>query len=87
MCLKLLLTLATGQDILSQNVFLEYVMMNSLFDSLVRLMSDPILRNEHGHDAVVLLTLFVNYRKHEGANPYVVQLSILADEYALAGMT
>lgn len=85
MCLKLLLTLATGQEILSQNVLLEYIMINSLFDPLVRLLSDPILRNEYGHDAVILLTLLVNYRKHEGGNPYVVQLSILADELALNG--
>lgn len=84
LCLKLLLILVTGGDNVSQNVLLEYVMMNSCFDSLIRLLSDPTLRVDFGHDAVVLLTLLVNYRKHEG-NPYVVQLSILADEQALNG--
>jgi hypothetical protein len=49
-------------------------MINSLFDSLVKLLSDPVLRNFHGHEIVILLTLLVNYRKHEGTNPYVVQL-------------
>lgn len=85
MCLKLFLVLITGTDNVSQNVLLEYVMINSLFDSLVRLLSDPTLKAEHGHDVVILMTLLVNYRKHEGANPYVVQLSILADELALNG--
>lgn len=85
MCLKLFLIFATGQDILGQNVFLEYFMVNSLFDSIVRLLSDPILRNEYGHDGILLLLFLVNYRKHEGGNPYVVQLSILADEMALNG--
>jgi hypothetical protein len=74
LCLKLFLILVTGTDIVSQNILLEYVMINSLFDSLVKLLSDPVLRNFHGHEIVILLTLLVNYRKHEGTNPYVVQL-------------
>ncbi|KAI9579757.1 armadillo-like helical domain-containing protein 3 isoform X2 [Glossina fuscipes] len=85
MCLKLLLVLVTGTDNVSQNVLLEHLMMNTLFDSFVRLLSDPTLRTQHGHDIVILLTILVNYRKHEATNPYVVQLSILADELALNG--
>lgn len=85
MCLKLLLVLITGTDNVSQNVILEYIMINSLFDSLLRLLSDPILRAQYGHDVVILLTLIVNYRKYDAANPYIVQLSILADELALNG--
>lgn len=85
MCIKLLLVLVTGTDNVSQNILLEYVMINSLFSSLIRLLSDPLLRAEFGHDVVILLTLLVNYRKYEAANPYIVQLSILADELALNG--
>lgn len=84
MCLKLLLVLVTGTDV-SQNVLFEYLMMHSLFDAFVRLLSDPTFRTQHGHDIVILLTILVNYRKHEATNPYVVQLSILADELALNG--
>ncbi|XP_063708769.1 armadillo-like helical domain-containing protein 3 [Culicoides brevitarsis] len=85
LCLKLMLALVTGTDIINKNVLLEYVMINNLFESIILLLSDPISRVEMGHDAVILLTLIVNYRKNEGPNPYVFQLSLLADEQALNG--
>lgn len=78
--------LVTGCNNVNQNILLEYIMINNrLFDSCVRLLSDPTLRQLHGHDVVILLTLLVNYRKNESANPYIVQLSILADELSLNG--
>ncbi|XP_055527570.1 armadillo-like helical domain-containing protein 3 [Wyeomyia smithii] len=84
-CIKLLFTIVTATDNLNQNTLVECLMVNNLFDSFKKLLSDPTARQEYGRDIVVLLTLLVNYRKNEGANPYVVQLSLLDEELALHG--
>lgn len=85
MYLKLLLIIVTGIDNVSQNILIEYLIVHSQFDAFINLLRDSSLRAKHGHDVVILLTILVNYRKHEATNPYVVQLSILADELALNG--
>lgn len=39
LCLKLLLILAAGADNVSSNALLEYLMVNSVYESLVHLLS------------------------------------------------
>ena len=85
LCLNLLLIICTGVDNVSRNTLVEYIMINSVFESLIHLLSHSESRSLHGHTCILILTLLVQYRKYESANPYVVKLSILDQEMSLHG--
>lgn len=87
LALKYLLALVTQIENVNDNLFLEYFMQNNgLFEAVIHIVSDPKSRQLYGRDAVLLLTILLQYHKYESENPYVVKLSILDDEMALTGL-
>merc|ERR1719277_302125 len=85
LCLQLLLVLTSGTDNVSNNTLLEYLMINSVFESLVGLLGQVSYRKRHGPKTVTVLALLVQFRKYESSNPYILQLSILDQELVLHG--
>uniref|UniRef100_A0A1X7TJB2 Uncharacterized protein n=1 Tax=Amphimedon queenslandica TaxID=400682 RepID=A0A1X7TJB2_AMPQE len=57
LCLKFILIILTSIDNISQNVMLEYFMLNSIFEALVSTFFHPDAREHHGYDAAVALAL------------------------------
>ena len=75
----------TGTDNVSSNTLLEYLLINPVFDSLILMLAQSDLRAKHGHQAITILTILVQYRKHDSTNPYILNLSILEQELVLHG--
>lgn len=72
---------------MDENVFIDYFMLNSsLFEALITIVSELKSRIMLGKDALLLLTLLLQYRKYESENPYVGKLSLLDSELALTGL-
>lgn len=60
-------------------------MCNLIKIIIFQLLCNATYRLNFGRDVILLLTLLMNYRKPEAANPYIVKLSILDDELSLNG--
>lgn len=85
--LKYLLSLVTQVENVNDNLFMEHFMVNnSLFEAIIQIVSDSTGRSLHGRDALLLLTILLQYKKYDAENPYIVKLSILDDEMALTGL-
>lgn len=85
LCLKLLLIfIVTPSDNLNENLLIEYLMNENIFESLIKLVQiHSTKKSDIGTDVVLIIILLANYRKNECRNPYIVQLSIFANEAAL----
>ena len=59
---------------------------NSIFEALIQIISSSSGRALLGSDALLLLTILLQYQKYDSENPYIVKLSILDDEMALTGL-
>lgn len=85
--LKYLLALATQVENTNDNLFLEHFMFNnSIFEAIIQIISSSTGRALLGGDALLLLTILLQYQKYDSENPYIVKLSILDDEMALTGL-
>ncbi|XP_050528381.1 armadillo-like helical domain-containing protein 3 isoform X2 [Daktulosphaira vitifoliae] len=85
LCLQLLLTIVTGTDNLSDNRIICHLMSNSVFESLIEILSNNIYRTYHGCDSILLLTLLMSVESDKQTNPYIVKLSLLDKEDVLNG--
>ncbi|XP_040574114.1 armadillo-like helical domain-containing protein 3 [Lepeophtheirus salmonis] len=88
-CLTLLLIFATGGSNVAitgspTNKFIISGKEEKLFKVLVHLLNDDETKEEHRTTSVLLLTILVQYRKHESENSFAVQLSLLDEEVALS---
>jgi hypothetical protein len=60
-----------------------FFFFNDFYFFIKKIISQHKSRLSHGRDALMLLTLLLQYQKYESENPYIGKLSILDDELAL----
>lgn len=86
-CVKFILIVLTGVDNLNENQLIEYLMVEDIFESLIQIVHFHRLTNGDemikASDIVMIIILLCNYHKYQSTNPYICNLSILADEQIL----
>lgn len=86
-CVKFILIVLTGVDNLNENQLIEYLMVEDVFESLIQIVHLHRLTNGDemikATDIVMIIILLCNYHKYQSTNPYICNLSILADEQIL----
>ncbi|KAI2803984.1 hypothetical protein BLOT_008124 [Blomia tropicalis] len=81
--LKLMLIFVTFNSDIDTNPFLDQLMSDQLFDSLVHMINS--LEQQDRCRILFLLVIFLNYKKGSINNPYVMKLSIVDNEVTLSG--
>lgn len=84
-CVKFILIILTGVDNLNENNLIEFLMIEDIFESLIQIIHIHRLatNDEKATDIVMIIILLCNYHKYQSTNPYICNLSILADEQIL----
>ena len=67
------------------NPIVEHLMSDQLFESLVKLLGTPTLRQQLGELAALTIALFVHHSSTDQVNLFTVKLSILDNEVAKNG--
>ncbi|KAI8064346.1 hypothetical protein BC940DRAFT_348649 [Gongronella butleri] len=73
--LNLALTLAAGNDNVSQNSLNGYFIQRDLSPTLLHILTDDLSSPEERRKALIMFSLLANYNKYESRNPYLHQLS------------
>jgi len=82
MALQLISVIQTATDNLNANTLLEYFMIHNIFEALAKVIAEPET-SPLATDASAILVVFCNYAKYEKQNPYLMQLSTVADRPTL----
>ncbi|CAG2166751.1 unnamed protein product [Oppiella nova] len=70
---------------INKNPLIELLISDQLFDAFIQMLNHHQQRHQSGYQMILLLTILLNYRKYESANPYIMKLSIVDDEIQLNG--
>ncbi|CAG8466983.1 2673_t:CDS:10 [Paraglomus brasilianum] len=82
LALQLAVVIICGNSNINQNSINEYFIQRDMFDALIEFIVHP--ETIHlAYDAITLLGILANFKKHESTNPYLVKLSTLKDNNVL----